>query len=249
MTADARTILAQLDIVTRERDARAADPALAGTVVALKAYQQRRFASTYADLLSSARYAPAARFFLDELYGPRDFSSRDAQFARVVPALVRLFPAEIVNTVQTLADLHALSETLDSLMARQLLGHAIDRHGYMRAWQHTGDAAQRERQIALTLMVGADLDRLTRKPFLRGTLHLMRGPARAAGLPALQQFLEVGFDTFKAMGGATEFLSTVGLRERALAKALFETPLEGGASSPLDAAQACGLQASLGQLP
>ena len=238
MSAEARSILLQLDVVDRERCARNADPALAESVVGLKSYQQRRFAGTYADLLSNLRYAPAARFFLDELYGPRDFSSRDAQFARVVPAMVRLFPAEIVRTVQTLADLHALSETLDTLMARRLQGRDIDRLAYVDAWQHVGDPAQRERQIALTLTVGSDLDRLTRKPLLRGALHMMRGPAKAAGLPALQAFLEVGFDTFKAMGGAAEFLSTVGLRERALAQALFSTSVDSDS-----------VEAALGQLP
>jgi hypothetical protein len=238
MSADAKSILIQLDVVERERSARSADPVLAETVVALKSYQQRRFAGTYADLLSNLRYAPAARFFLDELYGPRDFSSRDAQFARVVPAMVRLFPAEIVRTVQTLADLHALSETLDTLMARRLRGRTIDRLAYVDAWQHVGDPARRERQIALTLTVGSDLDRLTRKPLLRGALHMMRGPAKAAGLPALQAFLEEGFDTFKAMGGAAEFLSTVGQRERALAQALFSTSIDSKS-----------VEAALGQLP
>ena len=72
--------------------------------------------------------------------------------------------------------------------------------------------------------VGAELDRLTRKPLLRGSLHLMRGPARAAELGALQQFLECGFDTFKAMGGAGDFLRCVGDRDRALAAALFAGP-------------------------
>ena len=238
MSAEARSILLQLDVVDRERCARNADPALAESVVGLKSYQQRRFAGTYADLQSNLRYAPAARFFLDELYGPRDFSSRDAQFARVVPAMVRLFPAEIVHTVQTLADLHALSETLDTLMARRLQGRDIDRLAYVDAWQHVGDPVQRERQIALTLTVGSDLDRLTRKPLLRGALHMMRGPAKAAGLPALQAFLEVGFDTFKAMGGAAEFLSTVGQRERSLAQALFSTSVDSDS-----------VEAALGQLP
>ena len=93
MAANSTSILSQLDIVARERASRATDPALAASVEAVKAYQQRRFAATYSDLLHSPRYAGAARFFLDELYGPRDFSERDAQFARVVPALVRLFPA------------------------------------------------------------------------------------------------------------------------------------------------------------
>lgn len=249
MTADANSILAQLAVVERERSARTSSPVLAETVVALKDYQQRRFASTYADLLSSPRYAPAARFFLDELYGPRDFSSRDAQFARVVPAMVRLFPAEIVNTVQTLADLHALSETLDTLMARRLEGREIDRLSYVDAWQHTGDAAQRERQIALTLVVGSSLDRLTRKPFLRGALHMMRGPAKAAGLSALQEFLEIGFDTFKAMDGAADFLATVGARERALAKALFVASLESLALARPNPSTSDAVEAALGQLP
>ena len=43
-------------------------------------------ARTLPVLQGDARYAGAARFFLDELYGPGDFSQRDAQFARVVPA-------------------------------------------------------------------------------------------------------------------------------------------------------------------
>lgn len=242
MPATAQSILAQLGVVAEQRALRAVDAALLASVDAVKAYQQRRFALTYADLLQSTRYRGAASFFLDELYGPRDFSERDAQFARVVPALVRLFPHEIVETVDTLARLHALSETLDTEMGRQLIGAAPGRTSYARAWQAVGAPADRERQIALTLAVGRDLDRLTRKPLLRTTLHLMRGPARAAGLPALQQFLETGFDTFRAMGGADDFLATVGERERSLARALFDAPEDSG-SDPLSSSTL------LGQLP
>lgn len=238
MSEDARRILAELQTVERERARRAADPALGAAVVALKAYQQRRFAHSYADLLASPRYAAAAHFFLDELYGPKDFSQRDAQFARVVPGLVRLFPQEIVSTVETLARLHAVSETLDTAMATHLVGVPLEARAYVRAWQLTGQPAQRDLQIDCTLRVGRDLDRLTRKPLLRSTLHLMRGPARAAGLPALQQFLELGFDTFKAMGGAADFLGAVESRERALAHALFEASPDGGSDC-----------AALGQLP
>lgn len=234
MSEEAQRILSELQTVERERTRRAADPALAAAVVALKSYQQRRFALTYADLLSSPRYGAAARFFLDELYGPKDFSQRDAQFARVVPALVRLFPHEIVSTVEVLARLHAVSETLDTTMATHLADQAIDARAYVRAWQRTGQPAQRQQQIDDTLRIGRDLDRLTRKPLVRASLHLMRGPARAAGLPALQQFLEMGFDTFKAMGGAAGFLGTVDSRERALAQALCEcSPDEDGLGVPL----------------
>jgi hypothetical protein len=225
MTPEAAKILTHLRSVATERSRRDSDRELASRVIALKTYQQRRFAKMYADILASARYGPAAHFFLEELYGPRDFADRDTQFARVVPALVRLFPREIVATVEILAELHALSETLDSAAASHLESDDIAAVGYVRAWQATERRNDRERQIALTLTVGESLDRLTRNPLLRHTLRMMRGPAKSAGLGDLQLFLETGFDAFKAMRGAREFLNIIETRERRLAQALFEPPL------------------------
>jgi hypothetical protein len=221
MTPDAQKILANLEAVAAERAARALDPAMGERVSSVKRYQHARFASTYADLLGQARYARAARFFLDDLYGPHDFTERDAQFARIVPALVRLFPTDIVSTVRALSELHALSESLDSRMARTMESTALDAGQYARSWQATGRPADRERQIALMLEVGYSLERYTRNPLLRHSLKLMRGPARAAGLGSLQGFLERGFDTFREMNGAAGFLGTIASRERGLAALLF----------------------------
>lgn len=240
MAATVESILGHLEVVERERATRAASPSLLKKVQAIKGFQQRRFSHTYADLLATARYAGAARFFLDELYGPGDFSQRDTQFARVVPALVRLFPRDVVDTVDTLAQLHALSERLDSAMGRHLAQDAVDAGAYIGAWQATGQATERELQIALTLSVGQSLDELTRKPLLRHTLRMMRGPARAAGLSALQQFLESGFDTFLAMRGAKEFLAIVSTREHLLAASLFDQAV---------ATDAGARERALGQLP
>ena len=214
-------ILSQLAQVTAERAERAADPALAKRVLAVKCYQQRRFELMYADLLAHPRYAGAARFFLDDLYGPSDFTQRDAQFARAVPGLVRLFPAEVVATVEALTALHALSERFDSSMARQIDVDPVDACAYARAWQHCGEPDSRERQIVLIQRVGEALDVFTRSPLLRHSLRMMRVPARAAGMAALQAFLETGFETFRAMGGAAEFLALIGQRERKLARDLF----------------------------
>jgi len=233
VTAD--TILATLRSVEFERRRRSGDPELGRKVAAVKAFQQQRFLHTYADLLTSARYGGAARFFLDELYGPADFTQRDAQFSRVVPSLIRLFPEDVVNAVAALAELHALSETLDTAMASHLdsSGALLTPLRYAAAWQATGCPGDRQLQISLTVSVAGDLDRLTRKPLLRTSLRLMRGPARAAGLAALQQFLEAGFDTFRAMKGATEFVETVRAREEALASLLFRAQL----NEPMDAAE------------
>lgn len=221
MNTPADEILQCLNAVASERAVRNADPALAAQTEAVKRFQHARFGATYAEMMVDERYARATRFFLEDLYGPGDFTQRDDQFARIVPGLVRLFPSEIVNTVAAVAQLHALSERLDSAMARALPSAAIDGAHYSAAWRQVGDAEARDRQITLLVSVGAALDRHTRNRFLRHTLRLMRGPAKAAGMGELQQFLERGFDTFKDMRGATDFLQTVAERERALAAFLF----------------------------
>lgn len=218
----AESLLNELRAVDAERARRAVDAELAARVQALKTYQQRRFAQTYADLLATPRYEAATRFFLHELYGPGDYRQRDAQFARVIPTLTRLFPAEVVDTVAKLARLHALSERLDTRMGERLMSSEVTAREYAIAWRACGDPAARQQQVELTMAVGESLDRLTRKPLLRQSLRLMRGPAQMAGLGTLQNFLETGFDTFKAMRGAGEFLSTVRQREDTLARALFQ---------------------------
>ncbi len=214
-------ILTHLNAVQAERERRRQSPELHARVQAIKDYQQRRFAATYDDLLANPRYRPAARFFLDELYGPEDFSQRDAQFARVVPALVRIFPNDIVATVATLTTLHSLSESLDSEMGEHIASIDMNAKRYTDAWQATARNADRKSQIDLMLSVGSSLDKLTRKPLVRASLLMMRGPARAAGLGQLQTLLETGFEAFRSMKGAQEFLDIVRQRETDLCAALF----------------------------
>lgn len=225
MNPTGEQILKCLNDVAAQRQLRSRDPALAQAVRAIKAYQHARFRQTYADMLAHPRFGGAAQFFLDDLYGPGDFTSRDDQFARIVPGLVRMFPRDIVATVQLLGQLHALSERLDSEMGRALgppgAATSLDGAGYAQCWRQVGQPADRERQIMLMLSVGEALERYTQNALLRHTLRLMRGPAQAAGLGALQTFLERGFDTFRAMRGAREFLDLIAERERALAAALF----------------------------
>jgi hypothetical protein len=235
LSAAAQGILGQLGRVEAERQRLATHPALAERVAAIKRWQSRRFENTYADLLADPATQAAARFFLDDLYGAQDFSARDHQFGRIVPALDRLFPNEIVRTVLDLAELHALSETMDRRMGEALAhdGPAaapgddapgeprLDAARYARAWCHVGEPQTRERQIGLMLTVGRALVGYTRNRLLRHSLRLMRGPARLAGLLALHQFLERGFDTFAGLKDPNAFLDTVAARERRLAAELF----------------------------
>lgn len=214
-----------LETVRRARLERAADPALAQRVDAVKRYQHRRFENDYADLLASERYGPAARFFLDDLYGPVDYSARDAQFARIVPALRRLLPRELLATVVQLIELHALSEELDHAMARRVpVGIELDDRAYRSTWQQVGRRADRALQVDLTLAVGRALNQHAHKPLLGTTLRLMHGPAQAAGLGQLQSFLQRGLAAFKSMRGADAFLSRIGEHERQMIERLYESP-------------------------
>jgi len=221
MNQDGRQILENLDAVAAERAARARDPELLLRVTSIKRFQHARFANTYRDLLAQPGYDAAVQFFLDDLYGPGDFAERDTQFARIVPALIRLFPAELVGTVRAVSELHALSESLDSRMAAQIDELPVDDDRYGQAWRATGEARLREQQVQLTLDVGAELARHTRKPLLGRTLRVMRAPAKLAGLGALHRFLERGFETFAALPDPATFLDLIGQRERTLASQLF----------------------------
>jgi len=216
------SIRCHLALVAAERRERDQDGGLQASVNELKRYQQERFRQTYADLLDSTRYTRAARFFLDDLYGPTDYTRRDAAFQRIVPTLVRLFSTEVVQTVDSMVRLHAVSEQLDTLTARHLGSARCTEASYRQAWRMTGRAAERTLQIELVLQLGKALDRHTRRPLLRQSLKLMRGPARTAGLSELQRFLEAGFDAFYAMSGAEAFLQLIEQRENDFARHMFD---------------------------
>jgi len=186
---------------------------------AIKRFQAQRFAGTYPDLLSSATFSGAANFFLDELYSDKDYSLRDAQFARIASALQTFFPDQVTSTAVALAQLHALTEELDQAMALEWLKQPelADELRYIHAWKAVGRVDERTRQLVDVLRVGEELDKLTRKPGLRMMLRMMRRPAEVAGLGALQSFLESGFDTFAVMARkgskVREFLNTIRQRE------------------------------------
>lgn len=213
----------------------ALDPTLAASVYAVKAFQARRFAGTYSDLLASDTYRHAARFFLVELYSDKDYSDRDAQFGRIAGGLQTLFTKQVVATAVSLAQLHLLTEELDHAMGlawqkASMPENASPAERYLEAWRMVGHRNDRGLQLATVLTIGRDLARLTRLPGLRLVLRMMRKPAHAAGLGSLQEFLESGFDTFAGMShqtrGVETFLSVIEEREAELIDLLFDgTPV------------------------
>jgi len=197
-----------------------ADAAVNARWLAVKHWQAARLARTYPDLLASARYRPACEFFLEELYGAKDFEARDNEALRVVPKLARMLPERAVETMALAVELDETSESLDARLAKAVR-LPVDVAGYALAYRETGTLAERQLQIDTVERIGTTLEKLARFPLLSGMLHMMRAPAEAAGFGHLHHFLQSGFDAFRAMGSAGEFLRIIRSRETALMSALF----------------------------
>jgi hypothetical protein len=202
------------------RRALRADAPLAERWLAVKHWQSSRLARTYPDLLASKRHRPACEFFLDEIYGAKDFESRDQEALRVVPKLALMLPERAVETMALAVELDATSESLDARLARAIR-LPVDVEGYARAYRATGTVDERRLQIDTIVRIGLTLEKLARIPLLSVMLHMMRAPAEAAGFGHLHRFLQNGFDAFQFMGPAGEFLRTINERETALMTALF----------------------------
>jgi hypothetical protein len=189
----------------------------------LRAWQAGRLARTHRDLLESRRFRAAAKFFLTDLYGPEDIGRHVEDARRIVPVMTRVLPDSGLATVAHAVELNALSESLDGAMIEALGDRAatIDEAAYADAYRAIDRADERARQIELIELLGKALDKLTHIRFIGITLKMMRGPAILAGLGELQAFLERGYSAFGAMrGGASEFVTIVVSRERAISRAL-----------------------------
>ncbi|MDQ2962889.1 MAG: hypothetical protein M3R31_06970 [Pseudomonadota bacterium] len=196
---------------------------MAAALDRLALWQSRRLNAAYADLARETRYARAIAFFQADLYGPGDFSRRDADLARIVPLMVRVLPEGVIATISGAMELSVLSHELDRALLEKLSRRTrLSVATYCEAYRALGNRASRQRQIALIVVVGRALDRYVGKTLTRSALVAMRQPSRLAGLGALQDFLERGFAAFRQMRGADEFLATVETRETALMNAIFD---------------------------
>jgi hypothetical protein len=202
------------------------DPTAARARLYLREWQAGRLARSHAELLVNTRFGPAARFFISDLYGPKDFSSRDEEVERILPLLIKMLPASALRTVALAVELDALTEELDSAMVAELCRvgriEQIDENAYAAAYRAVGCRAERLRQIVLIRETGEALERLTTKPLLSSLLKMMRRPAQVAGLGDLHQFLEHGFNAFRGMGSASDFLDSIDGKERHVLKRLFD---------------------------
>lgn len=182
----------------------------------LQEFQLERIATTFADLVAEQSSRPAVNFFLSELYGGFDFRERDQDMGKVMPLMVRFLPDRALMTMSEAFELQAISLEFDMGMAeyidRMRYGQ-LDMARYCEVYRASDDRRGRERQILLIRKLGYDLEKLVRKPFVSALARLMRGPAHAAGFGKLQDFLEEGLASFRALKDAGWFVDIIYERE------------------------------------
>jgi hypothetical protein len=199
---------------------------LAPEIAMLRVLQSGRLARTHADLLASPRYRPAAQFFLNDVYAPRDFSQRDADLQRFYEGVSKVLPERAVSILADVVELAALTDNLDERLAGVLVNDlgvtdTIGFDQYAEAYRICDNYDLRLHQIQLIDHIGRGIDRLVQIPFIGLSLRLAHAPAVLAGWAELQGYLERGFAAFKHMKGADEFLGLITRREKDILDRIF----------------------------
>ena len=190
-------------------------------VALLRDWQSQRLARTYQDLLADERHRPACEFFLEDIYGPYDFSQRDHDIEQMYVFTRRFVPESMLRPLAVTVELHQLSEKLD----RQLLDVLLNQLGvtdtitpelYAEGYRLCNNYAARVYQIELIEQVCERIDGIVRNPLTGPTLSLAKRPLRSSGHVALVDFLERGYTSFKHMHGSQHFRATIKQRELSL---------------------------------
>lgn len=192
----------------------------------LRRWQAARLRASFHHFLHDPARRPAAEFFLGDVYGDHDFTRRDADIAKVLPMMRRLLPKTLLGTVADAIELGALTQELDLAMAEVLASLAprrktLDAALYGEAYRALGMEAERKRQVALIGRVGRGFGQALKLPGVASLLAFSRGPAKLAGLGALQAFLERGYAAFESLGDVEGFVTEIERDESAVSKRLF----------------------------
>lgn len=194
---------------------------LADNIRDLQAWQCKRLIASHQDMWRNPRFRPAMQFFVDELYGPKDFSQRDADIARMVPKMAKFLPDKALASLNTALHLNTLSFELDFDLARQLGGEDVNRESYALAYAGCENHDARIQQLQFIRELGLALSDVVGIRGISTLLTLARRPAKLAGVLSLHEFLEAGYTAFRKLGRVEDFIDPIVTQEIALCEALF----------------------------
>lgn len=191
-------------------------------IVQLQHWQCQRLIASHRQMHDHPKFNPAMRFFVEELYGPKDFSQRDNDIARVIPKMAKLLPEQALTSVASALHLNTLSYELDFDLVRQLNNQTLSRQSYAEAYRACNNQAQRQQQLDFIQQLGSDLSEVVNIRGISMLLSMSAKPAKIAGLEALHAFLKQGYNAFNKLGKVEDFIEPVLSLETQIMHSLFE---------------------------
>jgi len=184
---------------------------------ALQAFQSHRLRRDLSDLAAEEQYQQIGQFFFEEMYGARDFSSRDEQAQRA-HWFVHRVPGVTAHDVESVLDLLALTNKLDDEIASLLieLGAPLDFDEaiYEHAYRLADHYAERVLQIDLVVVALSSVHQLGRKRLLGIALQSTHVLAHAVGMGDIHRFLRLGYQAIQPVRDIKRFLGTIETREK-----------------------------------
>lgn len=184
--------------------------------IALQIFQSNRLRRDYRDLAEIEQYEQIGEFFFSEMYGPRDYSRRDAD-ARRLHNLLHMLPGVHLHDVEQVLELLELTNTLDEGLARRMLDMGVhtdfDEETYDFYYREMDNYDARLQQLELVRACLYNVFRLSRSKILGAALHRSGMLARLAGFEVGHDFLRKAFDALQNVSSIDRFAETIYSRE------------------------------------
>jgi excinuclease UvrABC ATPase subunit len=192
----------------------------------LQSYQAKRIANTYNDFKNNPQYAKLYHFFLEHIYGPRDFGFRNQSIKSLYKKLTKFLHGEIIDAIGKVIELNDLSDSLDNQMAALLeeqgFAHNISDQRYKELYKSCNNYEQRKHQIELLVDSVKGVHHVSQMRFIGISLKAVQKAAHLAGIGKIMDFLVEGYEAFRSADDINFFTDMITERETALNDELFE---------------------------
>jgi hypothetical protein len=196
-------------------------------LVMLRTWQSDRLVHTYDDLLANPKFAPACRFFLSDIYGPRDYSQRDHDFEALHSVLSHFLPAFAIQLLTEALAANRAAYNLDMKLLQILIDQQnvtthITVEQYVRGYRLCDNYVERAAQIEQITRVMCQVGELAHQSMVRPFLWAARQPALKGGWDELYGFLERGYTAYKGMKDRTLFTQILHDREMKILDRIYQ---------------------------
>jgi len=184
----------------------------------------------FSDLHAREGYAEAIDFTISDLAGV-GISSRDRDLERAAPAITAMLPLRALQTIASAAEMNARILAVNLQICRCLvvgddLPGEVSEYEYCIACREASSFEECTDIMHLVTELGGTLKSLVKVPLIGITLRAMRGPAHATGFSALQNFLELGYRTFRQIPDIDHFLAENEARATGIFERIYNAPLD-----------------------